>query len=178
MDTHFYLRATVTAYEDKFANLVELLPEKEPSKQVWNNIESHIKQSSVEKITVNKEEKSPWWQMDFFKKGFSMAAMALIVSAVYFYDPMNDHKSTVEAYSAVMESSDGGKPMAFTKIKKSSMQLTIEIMKPMNSQDEYNNLKNVGQLEVSIEKIGDTNIKSPSNRIILKGQLKEDGSNS
>lgn len=209
METHFYLRATVDAYESKFANLVELLPEKQPAKQVWNDIESHIKKSTTEKVSTAQKKKSPWWQMDFFKKSFSMAAMALIVSMVYFYDPMTDGDSAVVAYSAVMESSDDGSPIAFTKIKKSSMKLSIDIMKPMKvadgmeltlwchpkyggkpmkmgtisesgvteltiSQDEYNNLKSIGQLEVSVEKIGKTNISSPSNHVILKGQLTPD----
>jgi len=61
MDTHFYLRATVDAYEAKFANLVELLPEKQPSNQVWNNIEAHIKESSMTTAKSSAEEKAPWW---------------------------------------------------------------------------------------------------------------------
>jgi len=130
MDTHFYLRATVDAYEAKFANLVELLPEKQPSNQVWNNIEAHIKESSV--ATTSQEEKAPWWQMNFFKQGFGLAAMALIVSAVLVYNPMTDHNSTaIASYSAVLESDHNGEVMAVTKIQKSNMKLSIDIMKPM-----------------------------------------------
>ena len=33
MDTHFYLQAVVDAYENKFAHLVELLPDTQPSKR-------------------------------------------------------------------------------------------------------------------------------------------------
>lgn len=138
MDTHFYLRATVDAYEAKFANLVELLPEKQPSKQVWNNIEAHIKESSVAtaKTTSSQEEKAPWWQMNFFKQGFGFAAMALLVSVVYFYDPMTGHESSVIAsYTAVMESGKNGEMMAVTKIQKSEMKLSIDIMKPMYIDD-------------------------------------------
>ena len=135
MDTHFYLRATVDAYESKFANLVELLPEKQPSKQVWNNIDAHIKQSS--KTTTNEtaslEEKTPWWQLNFFKQGFGLAAMALIVSAVLIYNPMSGHEPNV--YAAMMESDKSGEMMAVTKIQKSDMKLSIDIMKPMYIDD-------------------------------------------
>ncbi|MGK0270534.1 MAG: anti-sigma-K factor RskA [Cocleimonas sp.] len=209
MDTHFYLRATVDAYEAKFANLVELLPEKQPSNQIWNNIEAHIKESSASaaKGTSLEEEKTPWWQMNFFKQGFGLAAMALIISAVLVYNPMTDHNpNAVASYSAVMESDNNGETIAVTKIQKSDMKLTIDIMKPMAiadgmeltlwchpraggkpmkmgtisksgktelniSEQEWKDLQNVGQLAVSVEKKGNSNITSPSEKIILKGQL-------
>lgn len=138
MDTHFYLRATVEAYESKFANLVELLPEKQPSKQVWNNIEAHIKESSAAtaKAASSPAEKTPWWQMNFFKQGFSLAAMALIISAVLFYNPMTDHNPTaIASYSAILESNLNGEIIAVTKIQKSDMKLSIDIMKPMYVED-------------------------------------------
>lgn len=37
METHFYLRATVEAYEYKFAHLVELLPDEKPSDRSFVN---------------------------------------------------------------------------------------------------------------------------------------------
>ena len=204
MDTHFYLRATVDAYESKFANLVELLPEQQPSNKVWNNIEAHIKQDA--KQVSQKAEKAPWWQINFFKQGLGFVAMALLVSVVYFYDPMTDHNSSAIAYSAVMESNQSGEPMAVTKIQKSDMKLSIDIMKPMYvddgmeltlwchpkaggmpmkmgtisesgkteliiSEQEWKDLANVGQLEISLEIKGQPNITRPSDKIILKGKL-------
>ncbi len=201
MDTHFYLRATVDAYESKFANLVELLPDRQPSDAVWNNIQAHVKESSA--ASSSQPEKSKWWQTSFFKQGFGMAMMAMIVSAVMIYNPMGEG---LHAYSAVMEYDTSGEPIAVTKIQKSDMKLTIDIMKPMTlangmeltlwchpkkggkpmkmgtisksgkselsiSKEEWNNLKNVGLLAVSVEKEGNVNLTEPTGRIILKGQL-------
>ena len=135
MDTHFYLRATVDAYEVKFANLVELLPEKKPSDTVWNNIQSHIKESAVESP---QEEKAKWWQTSFFKQGFGMAMMAMIVSAAFILDPSRPTsvgEGVVASYTAAMEYDQSGKPIAVTKIQKSDMKLTIDIMKPMTIAD-------------------------------------------
>ncbi len=207
METHFYLRATVDAYEAKFANLIELLPEKQPSNQVWKNIETHIKKSQVATAMSSEEEKTPWWQMNFFKQGFGLAAMALIISAVLVYNPMTDHDSSaIASYTAVLESGKNGEMMAVTKIQKSDMKLSIDIMKPMYiddgmeltlwchpkaggmpmkmgtisesgktvltiSEQEWKDLANVGQLEVSLEMKGQPNITRPSDKILLKGQL-------
>lgn len=133
MDTHFYLRATVDAYESKFANLVELLPDETPSNKVWNNIEAHIEKASIESSS---EAKARWWQTSFFKQSFSMAMMAMIVTAVLFFNPMTDHQpGAIASYSAVMESEKSGEPMAVTKIMKSDMKLSIDIMKPMTIAD-------------------------------------------
>ena len=203
MDTHFYLRAIVDAYEMKFANLVELLPEKSPTNNVWNNIEAHIKESTAE---TAEEAKEPWWKTNFFKQGFSMAMMAMIVAVVYVFDPMTGHKSEAIAYSAIMESGNNSQMMAVTKIQKSDMKLSIDIMKPMAidegmeltlwchpktggkpmkmgtisksgktelsiSKDEWENLANIGQLKVSLEMKGQANITTPSDKILLQGQL-------
>lgn len=207
MDTHFYLQATVDAYEAKFANLVELLPEKKPSNQVWNNIEAHIKQSEAAKAP--QEEKAPWWQMNFFKQGFGMAAAALVVVMALNYDPMTDHESAaIASYTAAMEYDQSGQAIAVTKIQKSDMKLSIDIMKPMTvangmeltmwcqpksggkpmkmgtisktgvseltiSKEEWENLKNIGSLTVTVEKQG-KEITEPTGRMILKGQLSPD----
>ena len=59
----------------------------------------------------------------------------------------------------------GGKPMKMGTISETGVtELSI-------SQEEYDNLNNVGQLEISVEKVGGT-INSPSDQIILKGHLK------
>ncbi len=132
MDTHFYLKATVDAYEAKFANLVELLPEKKPSDAVWNNIQAHIKENPVEDTAVQ-EEKSPWWKTSFFKQGFSMAMMAMVVTIAFILQPddITGGKGAIASYTAAMEYDKSGKPIAVTRIQKSDMKLTIDIMKPM-----------------------------------------------
>lgn len=145
MDTHFYLRATVDAYQAKFANLVELLPEQKPSDKVWNNIEAHIAHSEKVQTTATTqakvastvaEEKTPWWKLSFVQQGLSFAAMALIAVTVYFYDPMTNHNSSaIASYTAAMEYQENGKHVAVTKIKKSDMKLSIDIMKPVKVAD-------------------------------------------
>ena len=201
METHFYLKATVEAYENKFANLVELLPDAKAPDKVWAGIESHIKASTPQ------EEKAPWWKANFFKQGFAMMAMALIVTAVMLYNPMTEHSPI--SYSAMLESDSSG-PMAFTKIEKSDMMLKIDIMKdvqvaddmeltlwchpkkggmPMKmgtiskkgkteikiSKEEWQNMKNVGLLAISVEHKGKNTAKKPTGKIILKGQLSSAG---
>jgi len=196
METHFYLRAVVDAYENKFASLVELLPEAKPSDQVWNNIESHIKASTPQ------EEKTPWWKTTFFKQGFGMAAMAVVVSAVLLLNPMT---VTPTSYAAVLES-DSNVAMAMTKIQKSDMTLSVDIMQKVNipndmeltlwchpksggvpmkmgtisesgktnikiSKKEWRSLKNVGLLAISIEHRGDNETIEPTGKILLQGQL-------
>lgn len=133
MDMHFYLRAVVDAYENKFAHLVELLPDAQPSKKVWNNIETHIN-ASIEK--QSKKQKAPWWKNSLFKQSFGLAAMALIVSAVLLFNPMDKTTfNTPTAYSAVLESASNDL-VAFTKIKKSSMKLSVNIMKTVKIADD------------------------------------------
>ncbi len=196
METHFYLRAVVDAYENKFATLVELLPDAKPSNQVWAGIESHIKASAPQ------EKKTSWWKTSFFKQGFGLAAMAIVVSAVLLLNPMT---VTPTSYAAILES-DSNVAMAMTKIKKSDMTLTVDIMKKVNvpdnmeltlwchpkdggipmkmgtisesgktnikiSKKEWQNMKDVGFLAISIEHINDNKIVKPSGKILLHGQL-------
>jgi len=133
METHFYLRAVVDAYENKFASLVELLPDAQPSNQVWNNIEAHIQSSSSQ--SNQQKEKTPWWSTGFFKQGFGLAAMALVISAVLLLNPMTlTPEATASLYSAVLES-DSHEPMAVTKIQKSDMMLSFDLMKKIDVAD-------------------------------------------
>ena len=134
MDTHFYLQAVVEAYEHKFAHLVELLPEANPSDKVWNKIESHIKSSAsatqaVQNVQMGRDIKTSWWQGAFFKQSFGLAAMVVIVAVVLILNPMTVTPSA-SAYTAILES-DSKVPMAVTKITKSDMSLSIDIMKPV-----------------------------------------------
>jgi len=202
MDTHFYLQAVVNAYEHKFANLVELLPDEKPSDKVWQGIDAHIKaaSSSDEKTA----QKAPWWKTTFFKQSFGIAFMSLVIVGALFLNPMTGGP-VATAYSAVMES-DKNETMAVTKVLQSDMKLSIDIMKPMKIDDameltlwchpknggmpmkmgtisasgktdikiskaEWRNMKDVGMLAVSIEHKGDTSVREPSGKIILKGQL-------
>ncbi|WP_299874247.1 hypothetical protein [uncultured Cocleimonas sp.] len=203
METHFYLRAVVEAYENIFAYLVELLPEEHPSIEVWNNIETHIK-SSPKTQAINK--KLPWWNTGYFKRGLGLATMTLIVTTVLLFNPMS-RTPTVSAYNAVLES-DSNELIAITKIKKSDMKLSIELIKPVLvsydmelvlwchpkrggmpmkmgtvfstgrteikiSQNEWQNMKDVGILAISVERKDKTNIREPSGEPILIGHLKE-----
>jgi len=205
MDTHFYLRAVVDAYELKFANLVELLPDVQPSKKVWENIDKHI-QASV-KASAPKAEKIPWWKTNFFKQGFGMAMMTLVISAVLLFNPMTDHSNTATAtaYNAILESDTIG-VVAVTRILKSDMKLSVDIIKPLDiaddmelalwchpkdggmpmkmgtisktgkteikiSKKEWQEMKNVGRLEISVEPKGKAEIREPKGKIILKGAL-------
>ena len=202
MDTHFYLQAVVDAYENKFANLVELLPDEKPSGKVWNNIESHIKETAQAETT--QAQKIPWWKTSLFKQGFGMAFMTLVVASALFLNPMTGGP-VATAYSAMLES-DSNETMAVTKIIQSDMKLSIDIMKPMKIDDnmeltlwchpknggmpmkmgtvsstgktdikiskkEWQNMKDVGMLAVSIEHKGDDTVREPTGKIILKGQL-------
>jgi len=133
--------------------------------------------------------------------------MALVISAVLIYKPSTIIGTPVIAsYTAVMESDKSGDAMAVTKIERSSMKLSIDIMKPMYiddgmeltlwchpktggkpmrmgtisktgkteldiSEEEYENLKNIGELKVSLEMKGQANITKPSKKILLKGKL-------
>jgi len=132
MDTHFYLKATVDAYEAKFANLVELLPEKKPSDAVWNNIQSHIKESAIAQTSVQ-EEKTPWWKTNLFKQGFGFVAACAVVVIALNLDPKagSINPNAIASYTAAMEYDANGQAIATTKIQKSDMKLTIDIMKPM-----------------------------------------------
>ena len=214
MDTHFYLKAVVDAYEQKFASLVELLPDEKPSDQVWNNIEAHVSASSQAAInntakTANtKEAKQSWWQSNFFRQAFGATAMALIVSAVLILNPMTG-SPVATAYSAILESGSEV-PMAVTKIQKSDMKLSIDIMKPVIVDDgmeltlwchprdggmpmkmgvisksgkteikiskkEWQNMKDVGMLAISVEHKGDNTAREPTGKVILKGRLSSEG---
>lgn len=163
METHFYLRAVVDAYENKFASLVELLPDAQPSNQVWKNIDAHIQTSTA---TTTQEEKAPWWKTAFFKQGFGMATMAVIVSAVLLLNPMTiTPKATATAYSAVLESNSHD-AMAVTKIQKSDMTLSVDMMKKVNVPDNMEltlwcHPKNGGMpMKMgTVSKSGKTNIK-------------------
>jgi len=209
MDTHFYLRAVVDAYELKFANLVELLPDVKPSKKVWENIDAHIKASV--KAAEPEKEKIAWWKTSFFKQGFGMAMMTMVISAVLLFNPMTDHgnSATATAYNAILESDTIG-VVAVTRILKSDMKLSIDIMKPLDISDnmelalwchpkdggmpmkmgtisktgkteikiskkEWQEMKNVGRLEISIEPKGKQETREPKGKIILKGDLNTAG---
>jgi len=207
MDTHFYLRAVVDAYENKFAHLVELLPDAEPPKKVWNKIEAHIHASTA---AQNKEQKVPWWKRSLFKQSFGFAAMTFIVSAVLLFNPMDITTfNSATAYSAVLES-DSNESIAFTKIRKSDMKLSIDIIKPVDidnnmeltlwchpkgggmpmkmgtvsksgkteikiSKEEWQSMKDVGQLAISIEHKNDKPVRQPTGKVILKGLLSTAG---
>ncbi len=208
MEMHFYLRAVVNAYEQKFANLVELLPDVQPSQKVWTNIDAHI-QNSV-KASAPKVEKIAWWKSSFFRQSFGMAMMTMVISGVLLFNPMTkNNTATATAYNAILESDTVG-VVAVTRILKSDMKLSIDIMKPLNISDdmelalwchpknggmpmkmgtisktgkteikiskkEWQEMKNVGRLEISIEPKGSQKSRAPNGKIILRGDLNSAG---
>lgn len=198
METHFYLRATVEAYEHKFAHLVELLPDEQPSDAVWKNLDAHINADSVE----IHNEKTAWWRALFNTKTYGLLASALLVSAVLMFNPMT---GSAIAYTAVLESTSHT-AMAVTKISQADMKLRIEMMKQPNIPDnmqlalwchpknggkpvmmgiiatsgetviridkqEWQNFKNVGLLAISIEPKKMKASDKSSGDVLLKGQL-------
>ena len=200
METHFYLKATVEAYEYKFAHLVELLPDEKPSDQLWEKISAEIKMDAQSSLAV---EKSPWWRALFNTKAYGLVASALIVSAILLFNPMT---GSPIAYTAVLESSTTHTPMAVTRISQADMELSIDMMKPPNIPDnmelhlwchpkdggkpvmmgtiaksgetiiridkaEWRSFKNVGLLAVSVEPKGQQRHEKPSGEILLEGQL-------
>jgi anti-sigma-K factor RskA len=199
METHFYLKATVEAYEYKFAHLVELLPDEKPSDQVWKNISAQIKTDT--QSSVVKQES--WWSSLFNVKTYGLVASALLISAVLLFNPMT---GSPIAYTAVLESNTTHTPMAVTRISQADMQISIDMMKrpdiPDNMQlalwchpkdggkpvmmgtiaksgetiihidkKEWRGFKNVGLLAVSVEPKDRQSSDKPSGKILLKGQL-------
>ena len=152
----------------------------------------------MEKIaSLNKASAWPQWHSLF--------------SAVLLFNPLNKDGSiaTATVYNAVLESDSNG-PMAFTKIRKSDMKLSVDIMKPISiaddmeltlwchpkdggmpmkmgtiskegkteisiSKKEWQNMRNVGVLAISIEHKGDNKVREPTGKIILKGNLSSAG---
>ena len=201
MDTHFYLRATTEAYEHKFAHLVELLPDAQPSADVWKKIDAHIKTTASTHTEAKPSLK--WWKYLFNTKSYGLIASALIVSAALMFNPMTGSPT---AYTAVLESSHTHTPMAVTRISQSDMNISIDMMQETDIPDdmqlslwchpkkggkpmlmgtiaksgktviridkaEWQNLKNVGLLAVSIEPKGSKNKDKPEGEILLEGHL-------
>jgi len=200
METHFYLKATVEAYEHKFAHLVELLPDEKPSDNVWKNISAHIN-TDIEVVPV--EKKTSRWYAFFNAKTYSMFASVLVVSAVLFFNTMT---ASPIAYTAILKSNDTDIAMGVTRISQANMQITIEMMKYPDIPDdmklalwchpkgggkpmmmgtikksgetviridkaEWQNFKNVGLLAISMEPKGQQNSDKPSGKILLEGLL-------
>jgi len=203
METHFYLNAVVTAYENKFAHLVELLPDEQPSNIVWENIAIHIKSSHKRHL---QKEIPLWWKKSFFKQGLILTVLILIVSTALLFNQIPSTRSpTANAYSAILES-DLNNLKAITNIRKSDMKLSIEFIQPVLiedgmelilwcrpkrggmpmkmgtvfnlgrteikiSQNEWQSMKDVGMLSVSVEHKVTNTIREPAGQIILSGQL-------
>ena len=200
METHFYLQATVEAYEHKFAHLVELLPEAQPSDQVWKNLDAHINASTQLSPVL---DKAPWWRSFFNAKSYGLLATALILSAVMLFNPMT---GSPIAYTAVLASNATHITMGVTRISQADMNITIDMVKEPNipenmklalwchpraggkavmigtisklgetviriDKEEWQNFKNVGLLTVSLEPKDTKNSDKPSGKILLEGQL-------
>ncbi len=200
MEIHFYLKATTEAYQNKFAHLVELLPDEKPSDTVWDNLEAHIKETDALEKSKMKEN---WWSSLFNAKIYGLIASMLIVALALIFNPMT---TSPIAYAAVLESSNTNSSMAVTRISQKDMALSIDVMmkhkvpegmklalwchpknggKPMMmgtisasgktvikiDKAEWRNFKNVGFLAVSLEHKDAKHIEKPEGKVLLKGKL-------
>ncbi|KAG1650264.1 hypothetical protein GQR58_028171 [Nymphon striatum] len=164
METHFYLKATVEAYENKFANLVELLPETKAPDTVWAGIEAHIKESEPQ------EEKTPCAMLESDTKGpmaftkIEKSDMMLKIDVMKDVQVADDMVLTLWCHPK-----KGGMPMKMGTIsKKGKTEIKI-------SKEEWQNMKNVGLLAISVEHKDKKTSKQPTGKIILKGQLSSAG---
>ena len=199
MATHFYLQATVEAYEHQFAHLVELLPDEKPSDQVWKNLEAHINVNAPSFAG----EHNAWWHSLFNIKSYGFLATVLILSAVMLFNPMT---GSPIAYTAVLSSNATHITMAVTRISQANMNITIDMMKQPDIPDnmllalwchpkgggkavmmgtiaksgetviridkaEWKNFKNVGLLTVSLESKDSIASHKPSGKVLLEGRL-------
>lgn len=198
MEQHFYLQATANAYESKFGNLVELLPNEKPSDRVWKGIEASIL-SSLPPQEAPKAERSSWF--GWLKQSYAYAALAVVVALMVIINPLSTSRDSI-AYAAVLESPDNT-PMAITRITQDDLTLSVDLMKdiPLEDgdvlklwcrskkggkpvfmgelskgtrtvikmdKDEFDHLKMVGSLEITSESTVKAN--GPHNAI-LKGSL-------
>lgn len=130
MEQHFYLQATVSAYESKFGNLVELLPNEKPSDRVWKEIEASIL-SSLPAQEAPKAERSSWF--GWLKQGYAYAALAVVVAILVVVNPLSTGRDAI-AYAAVLESADNT-PMAITRITQDDLTLSVDLMKDIPLED-------------------------------------------
>lgn len=198
-EKHFYLEATTNAYEGKFGNLVELLPNEKPSDQVWKNIESSILSDIAEEAP--EPEKRPWFS--WFKQSYAFAMMALLVATLVVINPFAEIEEAV-AYQAEFMAEDDT-PIAITRISHDDLSVSIDIVKNIPVEDgtvlklwchpkkggkaimmgevstsgqtilkidqkEWENMKSVGMLEISSEP-SKTSASPMTKKTILLGQL-------
>jgi len=190
---HFYLEATTSAFESKFGNLVELLPNEKPSDRVWKNIESSIKS---ERASVS-AEKSSWFS--WLKPAYAVSALAVLLAVFLVLSPGT--KDNI-AYAAVLEDTQSN-PIAITRIT-SDLSVSISIMKELKLEDgtvlrlwchpknggepmemgkisntgetiltitpeEYENMKTIGKLEITADSHGSA--QTSARTTLLKGFL-------
>ncbi|MCK5903462.1 MAG: anti-sigma factor [Cocleimonas sp.] len=134
METHFYLKATVEAYELKFAHLVELLPDEKPSKQLWSNLEAHINTETEQTSeTVLNDTKTPWWNVLVDKKSYAFIASLFVLVTALIINPFSGGAAI--AYTAILTSKTEA-PMAVTRVSQSNMHISINMMKQANIPDD------------------------------------------
>ena len=124
MEKHLYLRATTEAYEHQFANLAELLPNKQPNNRVWKKLEKEIK---PEKKAV--EQSKPSWLQSIKLKLAGMITAVIVALSVMLFP-----YSSVQAYVAVLES-DQHQPVAMVMVKPDDG-IRIQLMKEPEINDD------------------------------------------
>lgn len=190
---HFYLEATTNAFESKFGNLVELLPSERPSDQVWKNIESAIQGD----LTEQNAKKKNWFS--WITPAYAASAMAVLLAvflvilpgnkdAVAYAAVLEDTQSKPIAITRITADlsvsidmvkeikledgtvlklwchpKNGGEPMEMGVISNSG-KTTLKI-----SEEEWENMKSVGKLEISAESYSST--PTSKRTVLLKGYL-------
>lgn len=192
-DEHFYLEATTSAFESKFGNLVELLPDERPSDQVWKNIQSSIQADTAE----GSRKKDSWFS--WLNPVYAASAMAVLLAVFLVILPGD--KDAI-AYAAVLEDTQNT-PIAITRIT-SDLSVSVDIVReiiledgkvlklwchpknggpPMEmgviankgkttlkiSPEEWENMKSIGKLEISADHHGST--PTSKRNVLLKGFL-------
>jgi len=198
---HFYLEAITDAYESKFGNLAELLPNKKPSNNVWKNIEAGIQSENPVKETAT-EKKSSWFS--WLSNGYAFALFALLVTTLVVVNPLSTDQDAI-AYAAVLEDTNN-KPMAITRITHDDLSVSIDMVKDIPLEDgktlklwcypknggkpqmmgevsksgqtvikinekQWSHMGEIGTLEISQEPSNLSDSKPGRNEVMFRGQL-------
>lgn len=198
-EKHFYLEATTNAYESKFGNLAELLPNEKPSDKVWQNIEATIQADTT---ATDDKVKTSWFS--WLSNSYAVALLALLVTTFVIINPLSTSPDAV-AYAAVLEDTENT-PMAITRITHDDMSVSVDIVKDIPLEDgkvlklwcypkdggkprmmgeiknsgqtvikinarQWRHMEEIGSLEISPEPSHISDGNQNKNIVTLKGQL-------
>lgn len=129
MSRHFYLRVVTEAYEQQFSGLTGLLPQEEPSPEVWRRIEAELGLASAGKKRKqpgrSAKTTSSW--LDWFH--WPAMVVASMLAAVITVVVLNSSPATT-AYFAKLHSSSL-ESIAMAAVSKDDMEITIALTDKM-----------------------------------------------